>query len=61
VTHQLVVCVDDVSLLGKKINIIKKNAGAMLDTNEESGRSEWQRKRIIISCLFTRMCHEILM
>jgi hypothetical protein len=37
VTHQLVVCVD-VSLLVKKINIIKKNAGAILDTNEESGR-----------------------
>jgi hypothetical protein len=32
-THQLLVYPDDVSLLGENINIIKKNAEALLDVN----------------------------
>lgn len=39
--HQLVVSIDVVSLLGKKINLIKENTETVLDTNEESARSQW--------------------
>jgi hypothetical protein len=34
-THQLLVYADDVSLLGKNINILKKNTEALLDSSNE--------------------------
>jgi hypothetical protein len=36
-THQLLVYVDDVNSLGKNINIIKKNAEALVDASKEIG------------------------
>jgi hypothetical protein len=36
-THQLLVCVDDVSLLSENMNITKKITHALLDTGKEVG------------------------
>jgi hypothetical protein len=37
-THELLVCADDVNLLGNKINnTVKRNAEALIDANKEVG------------------------
>jgi hypothetical protein len=49
VTHQPVVCADDVNLLGGNINIIKKNAEALSDASKEVGVWKWRGET---KCMF---------
>jgi hypothetical protein len=36
-THQLLVCADDVHLLGDSVNIIKENSETLLEANRDTG------------------------
>jgi len=38
VTHQLLVCIDDVNMLGKNTNAIRKNTEILLDVSDVSNR-----------------------
>jgi hypothetical protein len=37
VTHQLLVCADDVNLLGDNIDTVKKNTQTLIDVSKETG------------------------
>jgi hypothetical protein len=47
VTHQILICADDVNLVGEDVNIMKKNTKAILNCCEEIGIEETQRKLYI--------------
>jgi hypothetical protein len=51
VTHQLLVCADDVNLLEDNINNFKKNTGGLIDACMEVGWSRSKRRKN--TCMFT--------
>jgi hypothetical protein len=57
-THQLLVIADD-HLLGKNINIIKKNTEALLDASKIV-RLEVNAEKTICSCLITTLHAKII-
>jgi hypothetical protein len=54
-THQLLVCADDVNLLGDNIDAIKKNMESLIDATKEVGLEVNTEKLSICRCLVTRM------
>jgi hypothetical protein len=58
-THQLLVYVDDVNLLGDNIDTIKKNAPTLIDACEEVGL-EVNISIQVCCCLITRMQGKIM-
>ena len=43
-THQLWVCIDDVNLLGKKINIVEESTYSFISASKEVGPEENAKK-----------------
>jgi hypothetical protein len=55
-THQLLVCADDVILMGENVNIIKKNKSGLLNASKITGLevNREKTKYAICSCLVIR-------